>query len=132
MQSKDRSRHRPHPVGPTDRGRRLALGGIRTRVARSHSKFRKRPHGPPQRSQQRVRWHNQIEELFQIMSLGDRDAEFFHDCLEKLLRSLLAEETDLVMQWVRFVGEPFGRAAIGFCFSNPFPSRLFHKGRFPS
>src|SRR5258708_3838245 len=58
-------------------------------------------------------------------------ANFLHQRLKVFLRTLLAMEADLIMQWVVSVTEPDGGAEVGLGLLHPLPRQLFHTAPFP-
>jgi len=109
---------------PTKGGVGLTLGCVLTGITVIDRKLREKKKAAPERPERRVVGQEQIEQVGQIVSAGYGCAELLQQCLQVLLRSLLAVKADHVRERWRSCGE--SSRALQVAFGLAYPAADFH------
>lgn len=118
----------PYALGPAQGGCGLTFARVLTGIASCDRESREKREAPAEGTEGWMVRPQQGQQVFQDVSVGDRQTQFFQQRFEVFLCGLLAKETALIMQKIFSAAEFYGGAVIGFGFSHPFPRRSFHKG----
>ena len=113
-------------VGPAQGGRGLTLGGAQQRIARINGKSREESQPPSVAAERRAVRKQEIQQIFQIVCPGNREAQLLQQRFQVLLGGLLAMETDLIRQGLASRGEFAGCSKVVFRFADPLASHPFH------